>query len=190
MRIIAGLGKGRNLISPTGATRPTSDRAKEALFSTLESEFGSLDDTYFLDLFCGSGAIGVEALSRGAAVVHAVDKDESATAIARQNFALLEKIPGVGSVSVFTSAVGKYLDSSSGIAFDIVYIDPPYEVTNDAIEKVLAQLVANKILKSSAIVAVERESKTRPFQWPTGLAALKERKYGAATIYYGEPQSA
>ena len=127
MRIVAGVGKGRNLFSPKGATRPTSDRAKEALFSTLESEFGSLNDLYLLDLFCGSGAIGVEALSRGAAVVHAVDKEEEATQIARQNFALLEGYPEIGSASVFTMAAHRYLESLSNITFDIIFIDPPYE---------------------------------------------------------------
>ncbi len=103
MRIIAGLGKGRNLFSPSGSTRPTSDRAREALFSTLESEFGSLSDLAFLDLYCGSGAVGVEALSRGAAIIYAVDNDEKATSVARANFALLENISGIGTNSVYTS---------------------------------------------------------------------------------------
>ena len=113
MRVIAGMAKGRNLISPIGATRPTSDRAREALFSSLESEFGSLSDLSFLDLYCGSGAVGVEALSRGAAVVTGIDNDEKATNIARQNFQLVEKISGVGTYSVITMSVGKFLDKQS-----------------------------------------------------------------------------
>lgn len=184
MRIIAGLGKGRNLISPKGATRPTSDRAKEALFSTLESEFGTLNDLYFLDLYCGSGAVGVEALSRGAAVVHSVDKEESATSIARQNFEMLEKIPGVGVASVFTMNVIRYLETIPNIAFDIIFIDPPYDVKNENIEKVLGEITARDLLKSGGIVAVERETKMARFSWPQGLAPLKEREYGIATIYY------
>ena len=86
MRIIAGVAKGRNLTSVAGATRPTSDRAREALFSTLNSEFGEFENLNFLDLFAGSGAVGLEALSRGATLVHAVEKDESAsnTIIANQ----------------------------------------------------------------------------------------------------------
>ena len=187
MRIIAGLAKGRNLISPSGATRPTSDRAREALFSTLESEFGSIHDLTFLDLYCGSGAVGAEALSRGAAVVYAVDNDEKATNVARQNFALLENISGIGTTSVITSSVGKFLDKTSELQFDVVFLDPPYDLPNNEIEKTLSSLVKNGFLKSSAVIAIERDSKSKRLNWPLGLKELKERKYGAATIFYAEP---
>lgn len=187
MRIIAGLAKGRNLISPSGATRPTSDRAREALFSTLESEFGSIHDLTFLDLYCGSGAVGAEALSRGAAVVYAVDNDEKATSVTRQNFALLENISGIGTTSVITSSVGKFLDKTSELKFDVVFLDPPYDLPNNEIEKTLSSLVKNGFLKSSAVVAIERDSKSKRLNWPLGLKELKERKYGAATIFYAEP---
>jgi 16S rRNA (guanine966-N2)-methyltransferase len=187
MRIIAGLAKGRNLISPSGATRPTSDRAREALFSTLESEFGSINDLNVLDLYCGSGAVGAEALSRGAAVVYAVDNDEKATSVTRQNFALLENISGIGTTSVITSSVGKFLDKTSELKFDVVFLDPPYDLPNNEIEKTLSSLVKNGFLKSSAVVAIERDSKSKRLNWPLGLKELKERKYGAATIFYAEP---
>ena len=187
MRIIAGLAKGRNLISPSGATRPTSDRAREALFSTLESEFGSINDLTVLDLYCGSGAVGAEALSRGAAVVYAVDNDEKATSVTRQNFALLENISGIGTTSVITSSVGKFLDKTSDLKFDVVFLDPPYDLPNNEIEKTLSSLVKNGFLKSSAVVAIERDSKSKRLNWPLGLKELKERKYGAATIFYAEP---
>jgi 16S rRNA (guanine966-N2)-methyltransferase len=187
MRIIAGLAKGRNLISPSGATRPTSDRAREALFSTLESEFGSINDLTLLDLYCGSGAVGAEALSRGAAVVYAVDNDEKATNVARQNFALLENISGIGTTSVITSSVGKFLDKTSELQFDVVFLDPPYDLPNNEIEKTLSSLVKNGFLKSSAVIAIERDSKSKRLNWPLGLKELKERKYGAATIFYAEP---
>ena len=187
MRIIAGLAKGRNLISPSGATRPTSDRAREALFSTLESEFGSINDLNVLDLYCGSGAVGAEALSRGAAVVYAVDNDEKATSVTRQNFALLENISGIGTTSVITSSVGKFLDKTSELKFDVVFLDPPYDLPNNEIEKTLSSLVKNGFLKPSAVVAIERDSKSKRLNWPLGLKELKERKYGAATIFYAEP---
>ena len=187
MRIIAGLAKGRNLISPSGATRPTSDRAREALFSTLESEFGSINDLNVLDLYCGSGAVGAEALSRGAAVVYAVDNDEKATSVTRQNFALLENISGIGTTSVITSSVGKFLDKTSELQFDVIFLDPPYDLPNNEIEKTLSSLVKNGFLKSSAVVAIERDSKSKRLNWPLGLKELKERKYGAATIFYAEP---
>jgi 16S rRNA (guanine966-N2)-methyltransferase len=187
MRIIAGLAKGRNLISPSGATRPTSDRAREALFSTLESEFGSINDLTILDLYCGSGAVGAEALSRGAAVVYAVDNDEKATNVTRQNFALLENISGIGTASVITSSVGKFLDKNSELQFDVVFLDPPYDLPNNEIEKTLSSIVKNGFLKPSTVVAIERDTKSKKLNWPAGLKELKERKYGAATIFYAEP---
>ena len=190
MRVIAGLAKGRNLISPIGATRPTSDRAREALFSSLESEFGSLSDLSFLDLYCGSGAVGVEALSRGVAIVTGVDNDEKATNIARQNFQLIEKISGIGTYSVITMSCGKFLDRPADHPFDIVFLDPPYEIPNKEVEKNLSDLVNNCFVKKSTVIAIERDSKARPLEWPSALREVKMRKYGAATIYYAELASA
>ena len=157
MRIIAGLAKGRNLLSPIGATRPTSDRAREALFSTLESEFGEFTDIHFLDLYCGSGAVAAEALSRGVAVVHAVDNDEKAVKIARENLALFEKITGSGASQVFSSSAQRFLDRKSSVEYDIVFIDPPYELDNSSVEKILSSLRAH--IKTSTIIAVERDAK-------------------------------
>lgn len=189
MRIIAGLAKGRNLISPQGAVRPTSDRAREALFSTLESEFGSLSDLNFLDLYCGSGAVSAEALSRGAGFVQAVDKEEKATAIARSNHEMLQNIPGVGSSSVITMSTARFLERPVEVKFDIVFLDPPYELSDMEVSKTLAALVNNGFLKEGSIVAIERGSKRAAIEWPAGLLPLKERKYGAATIFYAEAQS-
>lgn len=188
MRVIAGMAKGRNLISPIGATRPTSDRAREALFSSLESEFGSLNNLAMLDLYCGSGAVGVEALSRGAALITGIDNDEKATNIARQNFELIEKLNGIGTYSVITMSVGKFLDKPADFPYDIIFLDPPYELPNNEIEKNLTALVTGKFLKSSSVVALERDSKARPLKWPEGLVEVKLRKYGAATIHYAEPR--
>lgn len=197
MRIIAGIGKGRNLNSPIGATRPTSDRAREALFSTLESEFGELTNLNFLDLFTGSGAVAVEALSRGASLVHAVDNDDKAVRIARSNIALLNDISGVGSAHVFSSSVHRFLGTptshvktqnqlkATGILYDIVFIDPPYECDNGEVEKILNELRPH--VKESSVIAVERDSKVKPFHWPASYIESKERTYGHAVIYYGSP---
>lgn len=186
MRIIAGLGKGRNLISPTGAVRPTSDRAREALFSTLESEFGSINDLHFLDLYCGSGAVSAEALSRGAAFVQAVDKEEKATSVARSNHEMLGKIVGVGSSSVITMSISRFLERSAENNFDVVFMDPPYELGSEEILNSLKQLAQNGFLKRGSVIAIERDSKSKAIEWPEGFTALKERKYGSATIYYAE----
>lgn len=186
MRIIAGLGKGRNLQSPSGAVRPTSDRAREALFSTLESEFGSMRDLHFLDLYCGSGAVSAEALSRGAAFVQAVDKEERATTVARANHEMLEQLQGIGSSSVVTMAVSRYLERPSENRFDIVFMDPPYEFGIEEVLSSLDLLNRNGFVKKGSVVAIERDSKSKAIPWPEGYVPLKERKYGSAMIYYGE----
>lgn len=189
MRIIAGVGKGRNLISPSGAVRPTSDRAREALFSTLESEFGSMNDLHFLDLYSGSGAVSTEALSRGAAFVQAVDKDEKASIVARGNHQLLSELPGIGSSSVITMSVSRFLEKPPTSPFDVVFLDPPYDLSESDVMGNLAALVANNFLKANSVIAMERDSKRPAPRWPSGLRLLKERRYGAATIYYAEPDA-
>ncbi len=190
MRIIAGVGKGRNLFSPIGATRPTSDRAREALFSTLESEFGSMSDLAFLDLYCGSGAVSTEALSRGAAIIYAVDNDEKAIKVTRDNLDLLQNISGIGTYSAITSSVGKFLEKGADLRFDIVFVDPPYDLPNNEIEKTMDALVRNNFLKPSSVIAIERDAKSSPIKWPAGLQEVKTRKYGAAVIIYAEPIAA
>lgn len=85
-------------------------------------------------------------------------------------------------------SVGKFLDKPADLPYDIVFLDPPYELPNNEIEKNLSSLMSNKYLKPSTVIAIERDSKSRPLTWPTGLSEVKERKYGAATIYYAEPR--
>ena len=187
MRIIAGMAKGRSLNSPIGNTRPTSDRAREALFSTLESELGSLNDKYFLDLYAGSGAVSAEALSRGAALTHTVENEESAINVARSNLAIFENIVGSGTYQVFNSSVASFLKTNINIQYDAIFIDPPYEFANNLVTIDLEALIQNNLLKPESIIAVERDSKSKAFNWPTGLTELKVRKYGHAVIYYGIP---
>jgi 16S rRNA (guanine966-N2)-methyltransferase len=186
LRIIAGLAKGRNLLSPSDGVRPTSDRAREALFSTLESEFGSMSDLHFLDLYSGSGAVSAEALSRGAAFVQAVDKDERATSVARSNHEMLAKLQGIGSSSVITMAVARFLERSAENKFDIIFMDPPYELGSEEVINTLNLLSKNGFVKKGSVIAIERDSRSKAIEWPDGYQGLKERKYGAATIYYAE----
>jgi 16S rRNA (guanine966-N2)-methyltransferase len=185
MRIIAGSAKGRVLAQPAGVTRPTSDRTREGIFSSLESEIGTCEGIAFLDLFGGTGAVGLEALSRGAIEVVVVEKDEKAAAVCRANYELVSKSTS-GKFSVIRKSVDSFLEleSSKAPLRDVVYIDPPYEMTNDAIVKLLEKIILCGILASDAIVIVERSSRTEPFQWPPGLVALKERKYGEGAVYF------
>ena len=183
MRIIGGSAKGKNLYSPSERTRPTSDRAREGLFSSLESEFGSISDLKFLDLFSGSGAVGVEALSRGAAFVQSVEQDRSTAQIAEKNFQLVNGVSGTFRVDA--ERAGKYLSNPAEIQFDIIFLDPPYELQNKEIEKLLRAILKNNYLKSDGIIAVERESKSKEFIWPSPLVGTKVRGYGQGSIYYG-----
>ena len=186
MRIIAGNAKGRILLQPAGVTRPTSDRTREGIFSALESEIGTCEGITFLDLFSGTGAVGLEALSRGASEVVAVEKDKKAAGVCRENYELVKSSVS-GKFSTLQMSVDSYLDleQSKLLNSDVVYLDPPYEVANEVIEKVLSKVLERGILRPDAVVIVERSSRVAPFSWPTGLLASKERKYGEGAVYFG-----
>jgi 16S rRNA (guanine966-N2)-methyltransferase len=184
MRIIAGSGKGKRLTSPTGeGVRPTSDRAREGLFSSLESEFSSLEDLAFLDLFAGSGAVGVEALSRGAALVHAVEADTHTAGIAIKNFHLLSEPSRKH--KVFQSKAARFLESEFPVKYDIIFMDPPYEISNSDIEDLLETIVVRDLLAPRGLIAIERASKGAPFTWPPSMKLEKTRSYGQGSIFYG-----
>ena len=184
MRIIAGSGKGKRLTSPTGeGVRPTSDRAREGLFSSLESEFSSIEDLIFLDLFAGSGAVGVEALSRGAALVHAVEADTHTAEIAIKNFHLLSEPSRKH--KVFQSKAARFLESEFPVKYDIIFMDPPYDLSNADVEDLLGTIIVRDLLQPRGLIAIERESKSKEFAWPASLALEKRRSYGQGSIYYG-----
>ena len=185
MRIIAGIGKGRKLFSPPSITRPTSDRAREGLFSSLISTFGTLEGLHFLDLFAGSAAVGVEALSRGAALVEAVESNSTSADICEENFALLSSLTGVGKFKVHNKTVFEFLNHTASNPYEIIYIDPPYEVANSEIEKILKKIISLNLLSKFGVIAIERDGKVKAFTWPPSLTELKVRSYGAGSIHYG-----
>ena len=185
MRIIAGIGKGRKLFSPPSITRPTSDRAREGLFSSLISTFGTLEGLHFLDLFAGSGAVGVEALSRGAALVEAVESNSESADVCEENFALLSSLTGVGKFKVHNKTVFEFLNHTASNPYEIIYIDPPYEVANSEIEKILKKIISLNLLSKFGVIAIERDGKVKAFTWPPSLTELKVRSYGAGSIHYG-----
>jgi len=187
MRIIAGVAKGRTLSSVAGATRPTSDRAREGLFSSLMSEFGDFLGLNFLDLFAGSGAIGLEALSRGANLVHAVEKDESAGRTIASNATLVKASNAVGAFHHYAMSVQKFLETPAQNKYEIVYIDPPYEFPDGDLYICLELLQTGRFLAEDSLIAVERASKRSEFTWPLGYQVLRQRNYGQAVIYYGNP---
>jgi 16S rRNA (guanine966-N2)-methyltransferase len=178
-RIIAGSAGGRRLVLPAGrSTRPTADRAREGLFSTLVSLRGSLEALRFLDLYAGSGAVGLEAASRGAAAVLLVERDPKALAAIRTNIQAL----GLPGVELRAQSVGQVLEGGAGEPFDVVFLDPPYD---DPVDDQLLTLVRGGWLAEGAVVCVERSSRGAPPAWPEGLSALRSRRYGEGTLCYG-----
>jgi 16S rRNA (guanine966-N2)-methyltransferase len=186
-RIIAGVHGGRKLAAPPGdTTRPTSDRVREAYFSAL----GTMTDVSgarFADLYAGSGAVGLEALSRGAAYALLVEADARAARAVRDNIVTLR----VGSAArLVTGKVAQLLASPpEGGPFDVVFADPPYAVTDDEVEQVQRALVENGWLAEDAVVTFERSSRTakrgEPLTWVDGLEADRDRRYGETTLWYG-----
>lgn len=176
-RVIAGTLGGRRIHTPKGsATRPTSDRTREALFSALVAR-GAINGAQVLDLYAGSGALGIEAISRGASSATLVDQDRGAITAIRRSLADL----GLAQVRVQQRDVRAYL-RAGGTEHDLVFIDPPYDVSEEALEEVLAML-AHDWLSDGAVVVVERSTRSPEPTWPAGLDPLRERTYGETAIW-------
>lgn len=188
MRIIAGVAKGRNLGTVADATRPTSDRAREGLFSSLASEFGTFEGLRVLDLFAGSGAIGLESLSRGAALVHVVEKDDQAIKTIEANYELVKKSNPDGKLQIFGMSVERFLNDQPKERYHLIYLDPPFDFSNQEIEDTLSKLHDHDFLNSDAFIAVERNTRMDQFIWPNAFIPARERNYGQATIYYANFQ--
>lgn len=181
-RIIGGSAGGRRLVTPRGtATRPTSDRVREALFSAIESWCGSLDGLRFLDLYAGSGAVGLEAWSRGAGVVTFVEQDRRTAALIARNAETL----GASRATVNPSSVVAALRKSPSAPYDIVFLDPPYPLSVAEMTAALAALVAGEWLVPGALVVVERSVRGPHLVWPPGLVGERTKKYGETVLWYG-----
>ena len=177
-RIIGGAAGGRRLQTPAGdRTRPTSDRTREALFSALESLLGSWAGVRVLDLYAGSGAVALEALSRGAASAVAVEHDRRTAGIVRGNAATL----GLA-LQVETRTTSAYL-AGHPQPFDLVFLDPPYDLPEEALLRDLTALCAGW-LHDDALVVVERSSRSTLSRWPPGYQPLRERRYGETVLAY------
>ena len=184
-RIISGAAGGRRLRTPPGAaTRPTSDRVREALFSRLEHR-GLLDGTRVLDLYAGSGALGLEAASRGAVDVLLVESHRPAVTVIRANIAAV----GHPGVRVVADTVERALSAGppDGIPRDLVILDPPYDLTEDALAGVLGALVERGWLGPESFVVVERSTRTPQPRWPVGLELSGEKRYGETAVWFAEP---
>ena len=179
-RIIAGVAGGRRILVPPKGTRPTSDRVREALFSALDAGPG-LDGAAVLDLCAGSGALGLEALSRGAASVVFVESSPGVLPVLRENLAAV----GLPGGRVVAGPVSTVLGGPPPARFDLVLADPPYATPDHEVVGVLVRLSEGSWLSPGAVVVVERSSRDRPFDWPTPFAGLRDRRYGEAVLRYG-----
>jgi 16S rRNA (guanine966-N2)-methyltransferase len=182
-RVIAGEAGGRRLAVPDGrGTRPTSDRAREGLFATIVSLTGSLDGARVLDLYAGSGAVGLEALSRGAEHVLLVESGPRAARVIRDN---IEAI-GLAGAEVVTDRVERVLarGPASAEKYDVVFADPPYALAGDEVSAMLQTLSDHGWLAPGALVIVERATRSGPVSWPAGLRPDRARRYGEATFWY------
>lgn len=188
-RIIAGAARGRRLKVPPDATRPTADRVREALFSAIESRLGSLSGAHVADLYAGSGAVGLEALSRGAAHALLVERDRRALEVAKANAATVG-LPGA--LAVGQDVVRLVSAPPAGGArppYDLVYVDPPYDHDDTEVEGVLDGLGRHGWLAEGALVLVERSRRGAGFLWPDGYEPERDRAYGdtlvRAALWYG-----
>lgn len=198
-RVIAGTAGGRRLAVPAGRdTRPTSDRAREGLFATVQAIRGPLAGASVLDLYAGSGAVGLEALSRGAARVCLVEADPRAVRVIRANIAALglpgaRVVPGRvapllarGPAALPAAAGGQARPApGTGGRFGVVFADPPYALPGEDVTAVLATLAGAGWLARGALAVVERSTRSGPVHWPEGYTADRSRRYGEATFWYG-----
>jgi 16S rRNA (guanine966-N2)-methyltransferase len=178
-RIVAGDLGGRRLQVPPGATRPTSEKVREAVGSALAA-LDAIDGARVLDLYAGSGAVALELLSRGAAEAVLVEQATKAAAVARAN---------IKSVGVRATVVGAdvraYVAQTATAKFDVVFIDPPYALPTNDVDAVLHLLVSQGWLSPGAVVAVERSRRDELITWPQGLAEYRVKKYGDTVLHYG-----
>ena len=189
MRIVAGAARGRRLAAPAAGTRPTSDRVREALFSAIESRLGALGGLRVVDLYAGSGAVGLEALSRGAAHVLLVERDRKALQVVHANVdavGLAHAVVVAGDVGALTSLAPP---PSAVPPYDVAFLDPPYDVDDGVVEQVLAGLAAHGWLTAGSLVVVERARRGSGFTWPEGYQPLRDRDYGdtrvRSALWYG-----
>ncbi len=182
-RIIAGFAGSLTLKVPRTGTRPTSDRVREAIFSSLESA-DAIHGARVLDLYAGSGALGLEAASRGASTVDLVEKAAVAARTCRENIPrVLRNAPKDArpAIEVTMQSVGAFLDASTA-EWDLVFMDPPYDIDDSELSRSLAALAPR--LSHGAILVLERGAKSREPAWPPGVQRDRSKNYGDTTLWW------
>ncbi|MDT0157027.1 16S rRNA (guanine(966)-N(2))-methyltransferase RsmD [Microbacterium sp. ARD32] len=183
-RIIAGAARGIRIDVPDAGTRPTSDRVRESVLGALES-MDAIDGARVLDLYAGSGALGLEAWSRGAASVDLVERSRPAAAVIGRNAAAVGKAVGSAGAKVHQSAVHAFLGRVAG-PYDLVFTDPPYELADAAMSADLLALAP--LLSADAIVVIERAKRsTTPELVAAGLELVRQKTYGDTAVWWAQP---
>jgi 16S rRNA (guanine966-N2)-methyltransferase len=191
-RIIAGSHRGRRITMPdTDKTRPTTDRVREALFSAITSWAGtsalptgeSLKDIAFCDLFAGSGAVGLEAASRGAAPVLLVEANKRTAEMTKKNVSSL----GL-SAQVLVQRVEQLVRQQASVTFDVVFADPPYDLDQVSVETVIAAIVEQRWVASDGLIILERSRRRSEVHWPAGFDAAWSRRYGETVLLFSAPE--
>ena len=169
---------------PQSGVRPTSDRVREALFSSVESKLGALGGIRLVDLYAGSGAIGLEALSRGASHVLLVENDRKALEVVKANIATVGLPNAIALGSDVTSLTSLAPPPAAVAPYDVAFLDPPYDVPDDVVEAVLAGLADHAWLDDGSLVVVEREKPRRGngFTWPEGYEPGRDKDYGGTRV--------
>ncbi|MES2093058.1 MAG: RsmD family RNA methyltransferase [Actinomycetota bacterium] len=182
-RIIAGFAGSIALKTPGAGTRPTSDRVREAIFSALEAR-GVIEGARVLDLYAGSGALGLEAASRGAAFVRLVERSGAGTTVCRSNSAaVLARAPGGSSLGIEVSGrlVQSFLTSNPE-TWDLVFLDPPYDLAEAELAGNLRSLAPR--LEADAVLCLERGSRSPEPTWPPGIELDRRTVYGDTTLWW------
>jgi len=191
MRVISGRFKGVALATPKTGTRPTTDRTKEAMFSRLDA-WGVLDGARVLDLFAGTGALGIEALSRGGRELVAVEASKPAATLIVKTIAQLKRNRSWSSdlaARVLVRKAEAYVASGAGAAgaFDVIFIDPPYAFETEACDRLLADLAANGFAGDDTVIVLERSARSDAPIPPAGWEITDHRDYGETAVFYIEP---
>jgi 16S rRNA (guanine966-N2)-methyltransferase len=180
-RIIAGFAGSLTLKTPGAGTRPTSDRVREAIFSALEAR-DAIEGARVLDLYAGSGALGLESASRGATAVALVDRTPNAVKVCRDNAArVLKQAPAGTTIEVLPQSVQAFLGSTRP-GWTLAFLDPPYDFDEAELERDLGLLTA--VLEKDAVVLVERSSRSPEPTWPTGIELDRRKDYGDTTLWW------
>lgn len=191
-RIVAGSRRGQRIVMPAhDRTRPTSDRVRESAFALIADWAGTagepaethLDRFSFLDLYAGSGAVGLEAASRGGAPVVCVERDHPTAAVARRNAETL-RLP----VQVVAAGVEGWLTQTAASAFDVVWLDPPYSVSTDEVMRVVGLVGERGWVAPDGLVVVERSARDAPLPWTAPFVASWHRRYGETTLYFASQE--